>query len=195
MIFVWSSEDKDAGMEWLNRIQALGPAIMHTVTEVGTSAWMDVVKAFVPYGVWGGDRTVSLRALPESTAKIIGKHLEKMPSDAANGFVIHDLKGPSATKTPSSSFGAREPHYMLELISSTLDPANMEGSQEWIAGMHKELSQCGEALKGAYVSLSMPGDCPVSDCFGEHFDFLHELKRKYDPEGVFKLAVPRLNEN
>jgi hypothetical protein len=193
--FVWSSEDKDTGMEWVNRVQGLAPAIMHTVAETGPAAWLEVVNALCPYGVWGGDRTVSLPRLSETAAKIIGKHVEKMPSDVANGLCIHELTGPSAKKNPSSCFGAREPHFMLELIGSTLDPSNMDGSQAWIAGFHKELSECGEALKGAYVSLSKPGDCPVSDCFGDDWEFLLGLKRTHDPEGVFSLAVPRLSED
>jgi hypothetical protein len=193
--FVWSSEDKDAGMEWANRIKALGPVIMDTVAEIGAFAWMEVVKSLAPYGVWGGDKTVTLSTLSENAAQIVGKHLEKMPSDGANGLVIHDLRGPSATKTPSSCFGGREPHYVLELIGSVIDPANMEGSQAWIKGLRDDLSQCGEAIKWEYFALSKPGDCRVSDCFVGDWEFLLELKRKHDPEGVFNLAVPRLSEN
>lgn len=193
--FVWSSNDKEAGMEWLGRICALGSVISNTVAEIKITAWMEMVQAVAPSGVWGGDSTVNLRTLSESTAKIIAKHIEKMPSDGSNGFVIHELRGPSAKSDDSSVFGAREPHYMLELIGSVLDKANMEGSQNWITEFHGELKKTGETMKVEYLALSKPGDALVSDCFGSNWEFLMDLKRKCDPEGVFDMAVPRLNGN
>lgn len=193
--FVWSSNDTEAGMEWLGRICALGSVISNTVAEIKITAWMEMVQAVAPSGVWGGDSTVNLRTLSESTAKIIAKHIEKMPSDGSNGIVIHELRGPSAKNDDSSVFGAREPHYMLELIGSVLDKANMEGSQNWITEFHGELKKTGETMKVEYLALSKPGDALVSDCFGSNWEFLMDLKRKCDPEGVFDMAVPRLNGN
>ena len=193
--FLWPSDDKETGMEWLGRICALGPVISNTVTEMKITALTEMNQAMVPYGVWGGDRTVSLRTVSESTAKIIGTHVEKMPSDGANGFVIHEVRGPSSKVDDSSVFGIREPHYMLELIGSVLDKANMEGSQNWITEFYRELKRTGETMKFEYLSLSKPGDVLVSDVFGSNWEFLMDLKRKHDPEGVFDMAVPRLNGN
>lgn len=193
--FLWPSDDKETGMEWLGRICALGPVISNTVTEMKITALMEMNQAMVPYGVWGGDRTVSLRTVSESTAKIIAKHVEKMPSDGSNGFVIHELHGPSSKVDDSSVFGIREPHYVLELIGTVIDKANMEGSQNWITEFYRELKRTGETMKFEYLPLSKPGDVLVSDIFGSNWEFLMDLKRKHDPEGVFDMAVPRLNGN
>ena len=193
--FVWSSDDKEHGMEWVSRICALGPVIMNTVTETTITTLLEMNQAVVPNSVWGGDRTVSLPAISESTAKIIAKYVENIPSDGGNCFVIHELRGPSTKSDDSSIFGAREPHYMLELIGSVLDKANMERSQNWITEFRRELKGTGEAMKVEYLSMSKPGDALLSDCFGNNLEFLMDLKRKHDPEGVFDMAVPRLNGN
>jgi hypothetical protein len=194
-IFVWLSDDKKAGMEWLDRTCALGPVISNTVTEIKVTTLMEMNGAIIPYGVWGGDRTVSVRSISESTAKIIAKQVEKMPSDGSNGFAIHELHGPSSEVDDSSVFGGREPHYMLELIGSVIDKANMEGSQNWITEFYGELKRTAETMKFEYLSLSKPGDVLVSDIFGSNWEFLMDLKRRHDPEGVFDMAVPRLNGN
>jgi hypothetical protein len=192
--FVWSGEDKEAGKQWLEKIQTLAAVVAHTVTDIDSVTWLQALSAFTPYGVWGGDKTVSIPKFSESTTKIITDHLEQMPFDGATCLCIHELAGASASKTPSSCFGHREPHFMLELIGSTVDLANMKASQTWIAGFHEELRASSEALKGEYVSLSTPGDVPVSDMYADNWEFLLQLKEKHDPEGVFDLAVPRLRE-
>jgi hypothetical protein len=84
---------------------------------------------------------------------------------------------------------------MFELIGSVVEEANMDNGQAWIAAMYEELAGAGEALKSEYPSLLRPSGIHVSRCFGEHRGFWQELKRKYDPEAVFDLAVTRLKED
>lgn len=194
--FVWSSDDKEAGKAVLKRMESLGPVVMTTVAEIAPSAWQSVVESVVAMEAYADLRTVSLPTLSESTTKMISKHLEQMPSDIGGGFVTHENSGVSAKATPSSCFGARPKHYMLELIGSVVDKENEQEFQAWAKGLHEELAGGGEACKFEYISLTKPGDVQESDCYGEEdWEFIKELKRKYDPRGVFNTAIPRLGEH
>ena len=145
--FVWSGEDKEAGKQWLEKIQTLAAVVAHTVTDIDSVAWLQTLSAFVPYGVCGGDKTVSIPKFSESTTKIITDHLEQMPFDGATCLCIHELAGASASKTPSSCFGHREPHFVLELSGATVDLANLIASHTWVAGFREEFRAWAKGVK------------------------------------------------
>lgn len=117
-----------------------------------------------------------------------------MPVDHGTGFLVHELREPSAESHSGSFFVSRQPHFALELIGSVVDEKNLATSQEWVIAMSAELSQTDEVIEGTYVSLTGRDDNPLSKTYNSEWETLLQLKKKYDPERVFDLAVPRLNE-
>ena len=199
VLFIWSSSDYDAGRACLDTLAGLGPCVMNTVAQVSIPDWVKQVEAFCPYGVWGGSRGISFAGLSEKVLGVIGKYLEKMPSDPTTIFSTHllDPRSPSC-KDPELATGAcfnpvlRQGHIMLELVGSVMDKEQLEGSQEWIKSLYEELKGTGETLEGTYISLSKPEDAGLEEWYGVNMKELVKLKGKYDPEGLFKWAVPRI---
>ena len=197
--FIWSSSDYDAGRACLDKLANLGPCVMNTVAQVSIPDWVKQIEAFCPFGVYGGSRGLSFASLSENVLGIIGKHLEKMPSDPTTIFATHllDPQSPSC-KDPELAKGAcfnpvlRQGHIMLEIIGSVMDEGRLEGSQEWIRGLYDELKGTGENLEGTYISLSKPEDAGLEEWYGVNTKELVRLKGKYDPEGLFRWAVPRI---
>ncbi|MCJ1263251.1 hypothetical protein MMC22_003121 [Lobaria immixta] len=194
--FVWSSSDQKEGRVYLDKIAALGKVITNTVIETTVPEWITESSALVLPSVYGGDRTVSVRQLTEQVNEIIGKNIDKIPSDSGTAFSIHECRGPSARPNPQSVFGSREPHFVIELIGSAANPANLNATQAWAATFREELLRSSPAnlLPGTYISLTQPGDTPLSKIYGPNYQTLLALKREFDPQDVFNLAVPSLSK-
>lgn len=194
VIFVWSSSDQKTGHVYLDKIASLGKPVTNTVVETSVPEWMTGSSALTPPHVYGGDRTVSVRKLTAEVNEIIGRNVAKIPSDAATGFSIHQCRGPSAAPNTGSVFAAREPHFVLEIIASVVNPLSLNASQAWAAAFRKELLQSSRTnlLEETYISLTQPGDTPVSKIYGANYGTLLALKREFDPEDVFNLALPNL---
>jgi hypothetical protein len=45
-------------------------------------------------------------------------------------------------------------------------------------------------LPSTYINLTPPGRTTLEQIYGENFASVMELKQKYDPHNVFKLATP-----
>jgi hypothetical protein len=199
LTYVWASPDHVEGHQHLETIIKLSPVIMNTVSEINPPAWTELFGSFIPSGVWGGGRAVSLRKLSSKVLGIIGRKLENMPSDGATGFSVHYLSGDSPSVTnksfaSSSTFSpeARQEHFVLEILGGTIDPAKAEESQTWMTELQHDLRASGETMKGTYVSLATPRDFELEDIYAEKWEVLRNLKEKFDPEGIFRYAVPQL---
>jgi hypothetical protein len=69
------------------------------------------------------------------------------------------------------------------------DPAADEANMSWAREMYRALRPF--AMDGVYVNnLGDEGDDRVKAAYGENYDRLVTLKRKYDPDNFF-----RLNQN
>jgi hypothetical protein len=97
--FVWSSPDHLKGREFLEKVLTWAPVAMQNVAEMSVPDWLTVLDAFSPYGIFGGDTAISFEVLSEDVLAVIGRHLEKMPSDPATSFTVHPLgrSSPSVT--------------------------------------------------------------------------------------------------
>ncbi|OBT69935.1 hypothetical protein VE03_00413 [Pseudogymnoascus sp. 23342-1-I1] len=195
---MWSSEDHDAGRATIAKIAALGPVIVNTIEPKTIADHIDSIGTQVSQHAYGTCQTVSIRKLNEDATEILGRAFEKMPSSFQTSVCVHELRGPLAAPNPDSVFASREPHFMLELISLVAKKEEVDESVEWATGLKNELLQMDpkNLLSGTHISVTRPGDMPLSKIYGpsSNFEALLGLKRKYDPQNVFSLAVPRLVE-
>ena len=197
--FVWSSPDHVQGKEFLEKLLTLAPVAVQNVAETSVPDWLKTLEPFCPYGVFGGDRSISFRRLTQKVLTIIGDHLARMPLDPATAFSIHWLSrsSPSATDfalKAGSCFSpqARQEHFVLELIGSAIDESQLPQSQKWIKDMNDELRASGEAMDATYISLTHSEDMRLDKIYGVEWKDLLGLKTKLDPEGLFKNSVPRM---
>lgn len=184
----------ELGQTYLDKVAALGRETMRTVKGMTVQEWMEINKGLVPYGVYGHDTSVTVRNVTDEIAEVIGRNLAKMPSDPSTQFSVHELRGPSTNSDEGSVFRARDPHYIIELLGNVSKPANIDASNAWITTFREELRQCKGVLPRDYISLTRPSDTTLDRLYGSELSTLYALKKRYDPNGVFNLSVPRLHE-
>jgi hypothetical protein len=198
--FTWSGTDIDEGQRWSTRIANLAPVFMNTVAVTTIPDWFAGSRALTPESVYGSCFTRNVKAITPGVAEAIGRSFARMPNDPGAMLSIHQLRGPSAEKQSHASvFVTREPHYMFELLGFSTTESLTEESRDWAARLYEDIlhADSENVLPTAYVSLCnevqapSPKDLLVTS-YGSKAEVVRELKKKFDPENLFRLTVPVL---
>ncbi|WP_024511001.1 FAD-binding oxidoreductase [Bradyrhizobium sp. ARR65] len=121
--------------------------------------------------------------------------VEAMANAASPGCAIltHQFKG-AATEVPlgATAFGLRRNHLLVELLASypdRSDPTEDERHRQWLRSATQAFA--AHALPGAYPNFLPHGDVTRATlAFGSNADRLIAAKRKYDPDNLFRSAIP-----
>jgi hypothetical protein len=191
-LFLWASSDLEQGEKYHRVIRGFGNPVVDTVKETTAREWLQFIEGAVPSGVHGGVRTVSVRQMTDSVIDVIGESLPEMATDPSTSLAIQELRGPSTRDDGSSFFINREEHFLLELVGSVQYPENLQKAQSWIQSLYSKLSSEPDALALRYIALSPTDTESQRAAYGDKWEELRSLKRKYDPSGRFNLSVPRI---
>ena len=171
---------------------------MNAVALTTLPEWMAGASALVPTAVYGSAWTHNISRVTPAIAGAIARNLARLPADSGTMFSLHQLRGPSAApQAHGSVFATREPHYMLEILGYATSSEKMGESEAWGAQMAAEVAEAEpeSVLPTAYISVynsTRAGSTAalLEKVFGEKVGVVRDLKRKFDPENVFKLTVP-----
>ncbi|KAF3762993.1 hypothetical protein M406DRAFT_73652 [Cryphonectria parasitica EP155] len=168
-----------------------GNCIVNATEAKTVAKYSEDNEKLVSYGIHGRTYTVSLKAWTPTSVRILVTYSASVPG--GNSMIsIHGLRSPPANE--DSVFGAREDHHMVEIISLTTDPA-LEGEvSAWGQGLLRELKEqdASNIVDSAYLPLLDYGEVDSKKIYGRHNETVVSLKKKYDPENVFKHAAPRV---
>ncbi len=130
-----------------------------------------------------------LREVTKAAADALIDRFPSVPS-ASSFFVFQQVGGAIARVPPAATaYANRRAAYDSFPVSIWNDPATDEANIAWAREMHAVLRPF--AMDGVYVNnLGDEGHDRVKAAYGENYDRLLTLKRKYDPNNLF-----RLNQN
>ncbi|PWY67627.1 FAD-binding domain-containing protein [Aspergillus sclerotioniger CBS 115572] len=179
VLFLWGSSDIDTGRVWLNKLSSLAPVTFNSVQETTPPAWLDEASRLAPKDSRGRVWTISMPQLTDEVLDVIATYIAKMSSNPR--------------PNPDSVFTSREGHVMFEIIGATDTPEEMYAVQAWGQQFQMALARTDprNILAAPYLSLSSSEELDMRKVYGEHYEFLSELKRTRDPRGVFDAAIPK----
>jgi hypothetical protein len=194
--FGWSSPDLDAGRKYLERLTKLtAGADFASIREQGNTEVSEMVGAFAKYGVQGMDAVTAINFgdMSGKPAEVLGNFFNESPAaDQGNAIILHEARGASVEPQEESCFGARQPHWVVQIVCASLQAENVGASTRLSRKLYSALKAAGEALEVTYASLAQTKDTDMSKQFGKDYEFVMSLKNKYDPDGMFDNTVPRL---
>lgn len=107
-----------------------------------------------------------------------------------SGMVVEHFHGEVSRVDPTATaFPHRQPGYNLVLVGEWDDPARTEENIEWVRATWRALEPF--MAPQVYVNYMADDDsAKIRQAYGPNYDRLVELKRRYDPDNLF-----RLNQN
>jgi FAD/FMN-containing dehydrogenase len=85
-----------------------------------------------------------------------------------------------------TAFPHRKAPFAFHIMAGWLDPAQDEAVTSWARGFHERMAPFGTG--GVYVNvLGTDESHRVKAAYGRNFDRLAEIKRRWDPENLFRL--------
>lgn len=211
-----SGDDHAEGRRWIARLAALGgparpaPAV-DTVRPCTLLEGLRTSDASVPPRVYGRCNTVTVRGTgigAPAFADTLAAHTDFGRLAAGGvmgvGVCLHRLVSRNAPGDAAGEVGARggsgsvwgprESHTLLEIISTTTDVAAAEAAFEWGRRLKRAVVEAvpGEVLGRAWLAMIPEEEVDNEKVFGDDYPFLLGLKRKWDPDNVFKHTIPKL---
>jgi FAD/FMN-containing dehydrogenase len=131
-------------------------------------------------------KSAFLSELSDAAVEVITNALERAPSQLCV-LGVEDFHGAVTRVGPTATaYPHREPGYNLLLISQWTDPADTEAGIAWARETFHALSPY---MADRFYTNYLPADDydRVRQAYGPNYERLVELKRRYDPNNVFRL--------
>jgi FAD/FMN-containing dehydrogenase len=188
----WSGELSE-GERYVDLLRSLGEPLDAQVDAMSFQDALGLFDATVVDGRHNEMRTRWLPALTEDTIEIIVTAAARMTSPFS-GMFLHHFHGASArVGVTDTAFAMRRDHLLVEIVAAWTPSAGLAESvhTDWARGMSADLAR--HALPGGYANLLGADEHERALLgYGPNADRLLDLKRRFDPDGVFD-AVPTLS--
>jgi hypothetical protein len=142
-----------------------------------------------PPGIWIHSKATDVRDLNDEVLDVLLAHGERVRS-SRSGIIAWQLGGAvGRVGELETAFGGRSSGYLVDILGATDSAEGFEREREWARECWTDLTV---HRSGVYVNWLMDeGERRVREAYGEtRFARLQAVKRRYDPENVF-----RLNQN
>jgi FAD/FMN-containing dehydrogenase len=187
---MWSGGDSKQGEELIARLRQLGAPVMDQVGTITYQDWLGMFGAAAPVGRHYAAKNRSLAQLtPAVISALIAGGQQR--SSLFSAIILHDFRG-AATRVPlaATAFGLRKEHVMVEIIAAWEPTAKSDGEnhRDWARTLSENLAP--HALPGGYPNMLGPDDDEqTAHAYGTNLGRLQQVKRLYDPDGVFTSAI------
>jgi FAD/FMN-containing dehydrogenase len=186
---MWIGE-ASRGEELIAVLRQLATPVVDKVGPMNYLQWLSMFEAAAPVGRHYTAQNRSLAALsPKVISTLVAGGQQK--SSPFSAIILHDFRGaPTRVPLAATAFGLREEHFMVEIIA-TWEPTvedDGENHREWARTLSENLAR--HALPGGYPNMLGPDDYEqTAHAYGANAGRLQQLKRLFDPDGVFTSAI------
>jgi FAD/FMN-containing dehydrogenase len=179
----------ERAQELLAPVRDLKPAL-DGVMEMPFPVLQSAFDALYPKGEQWYWRADFVDELGDEAIAIHLEHAAQLPTPQST-MHLYPIDGAAhRVSNDDSAFAYRNARYGQVIVGVDPDPANNERMTKWTHEYHDALHP--HSAGGAYVNMMMHDEGPdrVRASYGDNYDRLVEIKRRYDPANLF-----RVNQN
>jgi FAD/FMN-containing dehydrogenase len=183
------SGDIEEGEKAVRPLRALGKPIADVISPHPFSGWQAAFDPLLTPGARNYWKSHDFRDLPDAAIKAIVDAARSLPSPECEVFIAH-VGGAMARVAPNATaWPNRDAHFIMNAHARWRDKGQDSVGIAWA----RQLSEATAAfaLGTVYVNF-MPEDenDRVANAYGTNYHRLAEIKRRYDPDNLF-----RMNQN
>lgn len=175
----------DEGEAIVNRIKDVAPVVAEHVGPMPYPALNSAFDGLVPSGLQHYWKANFVRELTDDAIQAHLEHGPKVP--VVNSTVhIYPINGAAQrVSADESAFGHRDATFAPVIAGMWPDPAQNEASIAWVKDYYDAIAPHSE--EGGYVNFAAEDDQDrVRANYGANYDRLVEVKRRYDPDNMFR---------
>jgi FAD/FMN-containing dehydrogenase len=179
--------DPDRGQKVVAPLKAVGPAV-DMVGPMPYRAFQTILDPMSPHGLRNYWRGLHVAELNDG---LVETFLQHAPDGLfPTSFLILFQHGGAVSRVDedATAFGHRDPTYMVHPIACWEQAADDQRHLDWVRGVTEAMQPF--ATGGVYLNFMADEDRVQAGYGANKYQRLVELKRKYDPDNVF-----RFNQN
>jgi FAD/FMN-containing dehydrogenase len=180
----------EQGEKVLERLRKFGPP---AVDMLGPMPYVAVQRMFndgFPPGRFQYWKSSLTPELSDGLIDAVVEHMARVPSPNSAVMLEHYHGAYSRPAPTATAYSHRRPTYDVVIIANWTNPADHERNTAWARGLFAAVQP--QVSRAAYVNFLDRDDGAdrVRAAYGDNYDRLVALKRKYDPTNFF-----RMNQN
>jgi FAD/FMN-containing dehydrogenase len=167
-------------------VRELQPAV-DGLAEMPFPALQSAFDPLLPPGMQWYWRTNFVDELTDDAIAVHVEHAERMPAGLST-MHLYPIDGAAhRVDAQDTALAYRESRYGQVTVGVDPDPANAESISAWAKAYHDALQP--HSAGGGYVNMMMhdEGEERVRASYGDNYDRLVEVKRRYDPDNLFSV--------
>jgi len=185
VLAVFYTGDLESGESHVDRLRAFGPRLGEHVGAVPYGAWQQVLDPLLAAGARNYWKSHNFTELSDGAIEALTGYAGQLPSDHSEIFVA--LLSGAANRVPTSAtaYVGRDAKLVVNVHARWEDATGDDACISWARAFYGAAAPF--ASGGAYVNF-MTGDeaARVPAAYGENYQRLVDLKRRFDPENVFR---------
>jgi FAD/FMN-containing dehydrogenase len=160
----------------------------------GVMPYVEVQQAFdadYPDGLRYYWKSLNLARLDDDAIERIVEHARRQPSPFSTTDLWHVGGAMTRVGPDESAFFGREAAFMLNPEANWIEAADDDANVEWVRRFVADMAPFSDGSRYLnFAGFQEEGDEMMQTSFGAHYARLEALKRRYDPDNLF-----RLNQN
>lgn len=179
------SGDPQKGKTELQPLQEFGEPFLKFLQPIEYTAIQKSFDAGVPKGLRWFTKAHYLDKLNDTAIDILLEHTQPLPGAFTMTYL--EPMGGAANKQDISTtaFPHRNKNYSLHIFPGWSDAEDDEKNINWAKEFHRAIQK--ETAGGVYVNLMSNDEKErVKEAYGENYDQLAEVKKKWDPNNLFR---------
>jgi FAD binding domain/Berberine and berberine like len=182
-------EDPDRAEADVRPFREFGTPAADLVERMPYPVLNTLLDPMFPAGTLNYWKSAFFSELSDAAVEVMADAFENSPTEMC-ALIIEQIHGAVTRVSPTATaFPHRQPGYSFLIISQWIDPDKTDTCIAWARETFDALRP--HMTNRAYVNyLSADDDDRIRQAYGPNYDRLVELKRRYDPENLF-----RLNQN
>jgi FAD/FMN-containing dehydrogenase len=186
---MFHSGDPEKGKKAFEPVRKFGKVIGEHIGVQPYRMWQQTFDPLLAPGARNYWKSHNFSDIPDGLIDVVIKYMEMLPSPQCEIFFGSIGGATMRVKQSQTAYPHRDANYIMNVHGRWEDAANDEKCISWARAYFNESAPF--ATGGVYVNFMTDDETGrIGSAYGKHFKKLAAVKKKYDPENLF-----RVNQN